>query len=94
MSVKSIQKTLEYQRIVLEDNLEYFKPNHSKKQRTFAEEITLSLQHKSKYISPKYFYDNIGSQLFDRICQLPEYYPIIVNLQSSKILQKISCHTS
>ena len=87
MNVKSIQKTLEYQRIVLEDNLEYFKPNHSKKQRTFAEEITLSLQHKSKYISPKYFYDNIGSQLFDRICQLPEYYPY--NCESS-ILKNIT----
>jgi len=28
-----------------------------------------------KHISPKYFYDTPGSQLFDRICELPEYYP-------------------
>ena len=26
-------------------------------------------------ISPKFFYDVAGSQLFDRICDLPEYYP-------------------
>ncbi|MCJ0762388.1 L-histidine N(alpha)-methyltransferase [Variovorax terrae] len=26
-------------------------------------------------ISPKYFYDAAGSALFDRICELPEYYP-------------------
>ena len=26
-------------------------------------------------ISPKFFYDALGSQLFDQICQLPEYYP-------------------
>jgi dimethylhistidine N-methyltransferase len=26
-------------------------------------------------ISPKYFYDVQGSRLFDRICELPEYYP-------------------
>jgi dimethylhistidine N-methyltransferase len=26
-------------------------------------------------ISPKYFYDAEGSRLFDRICDLPEYYP-------------------
>lgn len=26
-------------------------------------------------ISPKYFYDAEGSRLFDRICELPEYYP-------------------
>lgn len=28
-----------------------------------------------KRISPKYFYDERGSELFDRICELPEYYP-------------------
>jgi dimethylhistidine N-methyltransferase len=26
-------------------------------------------------ISPKYFYDNVGSALFAAICELPEYYP-------------------
>src|SRR4051812_42768837 len=28
-----------------------------------------------KYLLPKYFYDGRGSDLFERICQTPEYYP-------------------
>jgi len=75
MSTKYLQKTLDYQRISIQENLEYFKPNHIKKQKTFAEDIALSLKNESKYINPKYFYDDIGSRLFDGICQLPEYYP-------------------
>jgi len=33
----------------------------------------LSLPQKS--LPPKYFYDDAGSRLFERICRLPEYYP-------------------
>ncbi len=32
------------------------------------------LSRPQKTISPKYFYDEAGSQLFDRITELPEYY--------------------
>ncbi len=32
-------------------------------------------QQPEKMISPKYFYDERGSQLFDEITKLPEYYP-------------------
>ncbi len=28
-----------------------------------------------KRLSPKYFYDSAGSELFERITELPEYYP-------------------
>ena len=28
-----------------------------------------------KRLSPKYFYDDAGSLLFERITELPEYYP-------------------
>lgn len=44
----------------------------------FNEEVTeilAGLTAKQKRISPKYFYDQRGSQLFDEICTLPEYYP-------------------
>ena len=37
-------------------------------------EILAGLCRPQKTISPKYFYDERGSQLFDRICELPEYY--------------------
>ena len=87
MSTKSIQQYVGYQRITIQENLEYFKSNNVKNQKTFAEEIALSLKHEPKVISPKYFYDNIGSELFDRICRLPEYYPY--NCESS-ILKKIA----
>ena len=39
------------------------------------DDIISGLQQPEKMISPKYFYDEIGSQLFDEITQLPEYYP-------------------
>ncbi|HEX7079843.1 MAG TPA: L-histidine N(alpha)-methyltransferase [Gammaproteobacteria bacterium] len=38
-------------------------------------EILEGLLAEQKQISPKYLYDERGSELFDRICTLPEYYP-------------------
>ena len=38
------------------------------------EQIISGLSAPQKQISPKYFYDERGSQLFDAITQLPEYY--------------------
>lgn len=38
-------------------------------------EILAGLTATPKSISPKFFYDERGSELFDRICELPEYYP-------------------
>ena len=38
-------------------------------------EILAGLTATPKRISPKYFYDDRGSELFDEICLLPEYYP-------------------
>lgn len=40
----------------------------------FAKDVMLGLSAKSKYLKPKYFYDHIGSELFEEICQQPEYY--------------------
>ena len=39
------------------------------------DEILTGLKSSPKHISPKYFYDEYGSQLFDQITRLPEYYP-------------------
>lgn len=38
-------------------------------------EITSGLLAEQKSISSKFFYDSLGSKLFDQICDLPEYYP-------------------
>jgi dimethylhistidine N-methyltransferase len=40
----------------------------------FRAEILAGLNNRQKCIAPKYFYDAEGSRLFDRICELPEYY--------------------
>src|SRR6185437_12993213 len=36
--------------------------------------VLRGLQSNPKRLSPTYFYDERGSQLFDEICELPEYY--------------------
>jgi dimethylhistidine N-methyltransferase len=41
----------------------------------FARDVITGLSAAQKSISPKYFYDAEGSQLFEAICTLPEYYP-------------------
>lgn len=33
------------------------------------------LTQQPKSLSPKYFYDDLGSELFEKICELSEYYP-------------------
>ena len=37
-------------------------------------QILRGLTSSQKWLSPKYFYDKRGSELFDQICSLPEYY--------------------
>jgi dimethylhistidine N-methyltransferase len=42
---------------------------------SFAADIRAMLATRPRRISPKWFYDERGSKLFDAICDLPEYYP-------------------
>ena len=42
---------------------------------TFLRESLAGLQTFEKTLPCKYFYDRRGSEFFDRICDLPEYYP-------------------
>jgi L-histidine Nalpha-methyltransferase len=41
----------------------------------FLADVLTGLSRSPKEIPCKYFYDERGSALFDRICDLPEYYP-------------------
>lgn len=41
----------------------------------FCRDLLAGLSRAPKAVAPKYFYDAAGSALFDRICELPEYYP-------------------
>jgi L-histidine N-alpha-methyltransferase len=44
-------------------------------ERALAEDVLDGLTRPFKELPPKHFYDARGAQLFDRICELPEYYP-------------------
>jgi dimethylhistidine N-methyltransferase len=41
----------------------------------FREDVLQGLGLPQKALVPKYFYDEVGSALFEAICALPEYYP-------------------
>src|SRR5207302_10453482 len=41
----------------------------------FAGDVIDDLSQHPKRLSPKYFYDAAGSELFEQITLLPEYYP-------------------
>ena len=40
-----------------------------------ADDVRQGLGSRPKVLPPKYFYDAHGSELFERICLTPEYYP-------------------
>lgn len=42
---------------------------------SFRADVIAGLRLPQKSIPPKYFYDARGSELFEAICELPEYYP-------------------
>ena len=44
-------------------------------ERVLADDVLDGLTRPFKELPPKHFYDARGSQLFERICELPEYYP-------------------
>jgi L-histidine N-alpha-methyltransferase len=43
--------------------------------RTLADDARHGLTRTLKQLPPKHLYDTRGAALFDRICELPEYYP-------------------
>src|SRR5712692_9427596 len=40
----------------------------------FARDVLAGLSAKPKHLFPKYLYDALGSQLFEAICHVDEYY--------------------
>jgi L-histidine N-alpha-methyltransferase len=56
------------------------------------QDVSRGLRSQPKSLPPKWFYDSIGSDLFDQITRLPEYYPTraeaqILRAQSSTIVE-------
>jgi L-histidine Nalpha-methyltransferase len=53
--------------IMLDDNYHELNDN--------GQDVIQGFNQKQKSLPPKYFYDDFGSELFEKICELPEYYP-------------------
>lgn len=49
--------------------------DHKPRALSFLDAVVEGLSKQNKSIPPKFFYDERGSELFDRICEQPEYYP-------------------
>jgi dimethylhistidine N-methyltransferase len=59
----------------MKPGIEWRQPRASAENEQFAADLHAALARAPKTISPKYFYDEAGSHLFEQICELPEYYP-------------------
>lgn len=62
---------------------------------TFEQDIDEGLSAPLKNISSKYFYDDLGSVIFQDIMKMPEYYPTpcefeILSLQGEDIIKKLN----
>ena len=62
-------------------------------ERSLADDVLDGLTRPFKELAPKYFYDQHGAELFDQICEQPEYYPTraersILEARSAAIVQR------
>jgi L-histidine N-alpha-methyltransferase len=62
-------------------------------ERSLADDVLDGLTRPFKELPPKHFYDARGAELFDRICDLPEYYPTrceraILQAQAEEIAER------
>jgi len=63
------------------DNFDHSMVRREKDYNLMLKEVIEGLGKSQKELPCKYFYDEKGSQLFDRICQLDEYYPTRTELR-------------
>jgi L-histidine Nalpha-methyltransferase len=69
-SFSMLQKEL-YERLYLEQLLQPVPSSVLERD----EDVVKGLSQMPKTLPPRYFYDDQGSELFEQICSLPEYYP-------------------
>jgi dimethylhistidine N-methyltransferase len=58
--------------------------NRSDDMAAFAADVVDGLTASPKHLPPKYFYDAVGSELFEQITRLPEYYPTRTEMEILK----------
>jgi L-histidine Nalpha-methyltransferase len=71
-------------------------PDHA--DRSLRRDALLGLTSSPKWLPPKWFYDARGSDLFEEITRLPEYYPTraessILNAHAGDIAHRTGAHT-
>src|SRR5690554_527903 len=54
------------------------------KSSTILDDVVTSLSSTPKHLPSKYFYDARGSELFNAICELDEYYPTRTEIEITK----------
>src|SRR2546421_7853226 len=57
------------------DNIRISSCLSESEERVLADDVLDGLTRPFKELPPKHFYDARGSELFEQICDLPEYYP-------------------
>lgn len=62
-----VEKRLQIQHLLSATTIEQNKEND-------GSDVVWGLTQTPKTLPPRYFYDDCGSQLFEKICELPEYY--------------------
>ncbi len=62
------------QPLAIQERLWLYRAQESARAHTFAEDVRAGLTSAPKRLLPKYLYDDLGSELFEAICLLPEYY--------------------
>ena len=61
--------------------LRYSARHEAAASESFSEHVVHGLSDSPKWLSAKYFYDAAGSELFEQITDLPEYYPTRTELE-------------
>lgn len=69
-TVSKEQRKFKIEYLINDDNSN----NDIKIASEYGSDIIRGLNHKSKFIPMHYRYDELGSQLFEKICEVPEYY--------------------
>ena len=65
-------------------------PAERTESRACSREVAAGLSAPQKELPPKYFYDQRGSELFEEITRLPEYYPT----RTERALLEAGCRSS
>jgi dimethylhistidine N-methyltransferase len=68
--------------------------DHKPQALSLYDAVVTGLSKSDKSIPPKFFYDQRGSELFDRICEQPEYYlPTVERRMLSNLAEEITALT-